>query len=218
MENINILNRSMYSSLVHMGNCFDLWTGQEDGNLESIQSFVKSKTLEWYRYNPRKSIERYGISCTSLNGEIESPHIDLDSILEYNRENGTTYTELSFDKPTKYYSLIQPWIHGLEPHICRSHILKLKPGAFFPIHRDIRRVDIISFRLFLPILNCNLPQMAFILDDKIQRFDHGRLYFINTSLSHALTNFSMKDSIFGVINVKLNEDSVRWVMKNVSAQ
>lgn len=218
MENINIENRSLYSSLVHMGNCFDLWTGQEQGNLESLKTFVTSKELEWNRYNPRKPIERYGISCTSLNGEIEYPHIDLDSILEYNRENGTKYTELSFNKPTKYYSLIQPWIKGLESHICRSHILKLKPGGFFPIHRDIRRIDIISFRLFLPILNCNSPQMAFILDDEIQRFDHGKLYFINTSLAHALTNFCTKDSIFGVINVALNEDSVRWVMKNVSAQ
>lgn len=218
MKQEYIEKRSMYSSLVHMGNCFDLWTGQEESNLINIIEAVKSKTMEWQRYNPRKDIPRYGVSCTSLTGEIETPSIDLDSILEYNRENGTSYTELSFKTPTKYFHLIRPWIIGLEDHVRRSHILKLKPGGFFPIHRDIRRVDIMSFRLFLPILNCNPPHMAFIIDDKIQTFEHGKIYFINTSLAHAVTNFSMKESIFGVVNVELNEQAVRWVMKNVSAQ
>ena len=41
-----------------------------------------------------------------------------------------------------------------------------------------------SFRLFLPIYNCNPPFNYFILDDKILHFEHGRMYFLNTCKEH----------------------------------
>jgi hypothetical protein len=40
------------------------------------------KDFPWHRYNPRKEINRYGLSVTSLDGQLGG--IDLDSLYEYN--------------------------------------------------------------------------------------------------------------------------------------
>src|SRR5210317_309022 len=56
-------------------------------------------TFNWVKYNPRKDVNRWGLSVTSLDGGLSGVP-DLDSLLEYNKENGTSYTEKDFDKPT----------------------------------------------------------------------------------------------------------------------
>ena len=59
------------------------------------------KDFEFEQYNPRKDIPRSGLSITSLDGTLNG--IDLDSIVEYNKENDVHYTDLDFNTVTDVY-------------------------------------------------------------------------------------------------------------------
>ena len=47
-----------------------------------------AEDFEWVKYNPRKDVNRWGLSVTSLDGSISGVP-DLDSLFEYNKENNT---------------------------------------------------------------------------------------------------------------------------------
>jgi len=169
--------------------------------------FDETEEFVYLKYNPRKDIERYGLSITSLDGSLNG--IDLDSIKEYNKENNTEYDELSFNKFTKVYhtsSEIQKIVEPFKNHIGRSHILSLQEGGYFPPHRDlpvyVEQQN--SLRILVPLKGCNPPDMYFMYEDKPLHFEHGRAYFLNTNKSHNL--FSFKGSNMIVLNIKTNEE------------
>lgn len=176
---------------------------------------------DFVKYNPRKSIQRYGLSLTSLNGDIDGI-ADLDSLPEYNAENGTRYTEGSFRTFTEVWNThngIQELMPEISHLLFRSHILKLGPGGFFPIHRDFRGAQFDCIRLIMPLKNCTFPSSVFILDKNIiHGWDHGRLYFINTIKEHLLFNASVEDSYWIVFNVNLVESTVKFIHKNLLAR
>ena len=58
--------------------------------------------FEYVKYNPRKDINRYGLSITSLDGGL-SGRPDLDSLNEYNAESNTKYEETDFNVLTDVY-------------------------------------------------------------------------------------------------------------------
>ena len=169
--------------------------------------FDETEEFVYLKYNPRKDIERYGLSITSLDGSLNG--IDLDSIKEYNKENNTEYDELSFNKFTKVYHTspeIQKIVEPFKNHIGRSHILSLQEGGYFPPHRDlpvyVEQQN--SLRILVPLSGCNPPDMYFMYEDKPLHFEHGRAYFLNTNKSHNL--FSFKGSNMIVLNIKTNEE------------
>ena len=169
--------------------------------------FNEVKDFKYLQYNPRKDIKRYGLSITSLDGNMDG--VDLDSIKEYNKENNTEYDELSFNKFTKVYhasSEIQKIVEPFKNHIGRSHILSLQEGGYFPPHRDlpvyVEQQN--SLRILVPLNGCNPPDMYFMYEDKPLHFEHGRAYFLNTNKSHNL--FSYKGSNMIVLNIKTNEE------------
>lgn len=169
--------------------------------------FDETEEFVYLKYNPRKDIERYGLSITSLDGSLNG--IDLDSIKEYNKENNTEYDELSFNKFTSVYhasSEIQKIVEPFKNHIGRSHILSLPEGGYFPPHRDlpvyVEQQN--SLRILVPLKGCNPPDMYFMYEDKPLHFEHGRAYFLNTNKSHNL--FSFKGSEMIVLNIKTNEE------------
>ena len=169
--------------------------------------FDETEEFVYLKYNPRKDIERYGLSITSLDGSLNG--IDLDSIKEYNKENNTEYDELSFNKFTKVYHTsleIQKIVEPFKNHIGRSHILSLPEGGYFPPHRDlpvyVEQQN--SLRILVPLKSCNPPDMYFMYEDKPLHFEHGRAYFLNTNKSHNL--FSFKGSEMIVLNIKTNEE------------
>ena len=169
--------------------------------------FDETEEFVYLKYNPRKDIERYGLSITSLDGSLNG--IDLDSIKEYNKENNTEYDELSFNKFTKVYhtsSEIQKIVEPFKNHIGRSHILSLQEGGYFPPHRDlpvyVEQQN--SLRILVPLKGCNPPDMYFMYEDKPLHFEHGRAYLLNTNKSHNL--FSFKGSEMIVLNIKTNEE------------
>jgi len=169
--------------------------------------FDETEEFVYLKYNPRKDIERYGLSITSLDGSLNG--IDLDSIKEYNKENNTEYDELSFNKFTKVYhtsSEIQKIVEPFKNHIGRSHILSLQEGGYFPPHRDlpvyVEQQN--SLRILVPLKGCNPPDMYFMYEDKPLHFEHGRAYFLNTNKSHNLFSFKGSDMI--VLNIRTNEE------------
>jgi hypothetical protein len=181
------------------------------------ENFVKwtEDNFEYQRYNPRKAINRFGLSITSLDGGVTGIP-DLDSLREYNIENNTKYDETHFVTPTPVYNyselalMCEPW----KKYICRAHVLKLGSGGYFPPHRDFLNLNFRSFRLIVPLVNSLPPKVNFLLEDKILNWELGRLYFLNTAKTHSLFNASLENSYWIVFNIITNEDSVSQVVKN----
>ena len=179
--------------------------------------FEEVKDFSFQKYNPRKPhIKRNGLSITSLDGKLNG--IDLDSIKEYNKENGTSYDEHSFKTFTDVYyksSEIQKVIEPFKGHIFRTHILHLPEGGYFPPHRDIHfyREQQGSFRVLVPLKNCNSPKMYFMYENNVLNIEHGRAYFLNTNKSHSL--FSYRDSYMLVLNVDSNEETFKIIGDNM---
>jgi len=181
--------------------------------------FDETEEFVYLKYNPRKNIERYGLSITSIDGSLNG--IDLDSIKEYNKENNTEYDELSFNKFTEVYNVsseIQKIVEPFKNHIGRSHILHLAEGGYFPPHRDlpvyVEQQN--SLRVLVPLKGCNPPDMYFMYEDKPLHFEHGRAYFLNTNKSHNL--FSFKDSYMVVLNIKTSEEVYKILGDNFQAR
>ncbi len=181
--------------------------------------FDETEEFVYLKYNPRKDIERYGLSITSLDGSLNG--VDLDSIKEYNKENNTEYDELSFNKFTEVYNVsseIQKIIEPFKNHIGRSHILHLAEGGYFPPHRDlpvyVEQQN--SLRVLIPLKGCNPPDMYFMYEDKPLHFEHGRAYFLNTNKAHNL--FAFKDSYMIVLNIKTSEEVYQILGDNFQAR
>ena len=181
--------------------------------------FNEVKDFKYLQYNPRKDIKRYGLSITSLDGNMDG--VDLDSIKEYNKENNTEYDELSFQAFTSVYYESQEIQKVTEPflgHIGRSHILHLPEGGYFPPHRDlpvyVEQQN--SLRVLVPLKGCNPPDMYFMYEDKPLHFEHGRAYFLNTNKAHNL--FAFKDSYMIVLNIKTSEEVYQILGDNFQAR
>jgi hypothetical protein len=175
--------------LAHYEDCIQL-------ELPINKDAIKLDTLNWVRYNPRKSVDRFGCSITSLDGD-DSGIPDLDSLTEYNQLNGTKFTEKDFSTPTKHAT---PFLDFL--NLCpvgRSHYLKLDSGGYFPWHRD---TDPITIRIVYTIQNCSNHSMIWLQDDKILPLENHSWYYINTRKKHAL--FSFDGSVMAVFNVVFN--------------
>ena len=178
--------------------------------LSNSSSITKKseKKFDYVRYNPRKNIDRWGLSLTSLDGGM-SGIPDLDSLKEYNRDNNTTYEETDFKIPTEAYYDFKEILDPFSPWLFRTHVLKLNPGGFFPPHRD--NYGLSSFRLIVPLHNIQ----PFIVEKQILEWELGRLYFLDTVKMHYLFNASMDPSYWLVLNVECNKDSVEKVLLNL---
>jgi len=170
----------------------------------------------YVKYNPRKDINRYGLSLTSLDGGTSGVP-DLDSLYEYNQEHNIKYTERDFVTitPVYRYPSISKLLRPIKDEMFRSHIIKLGPGGFFPPHRDFKGMDIDSFRIIIPLKNMDPPEFTFIVDGTIQHWNTGSLYFVDTAKMHYLFNASLDSSYLLVVNVNLNENTVKFITNNL---
>ena len=172
----------------------------------------------WSRYNPRKNIERYGLCVLNDKGKV-GPGPALDSLWEYNNENNTHINETDCNVPTELYMYskeLQDKLEDILHWCCRTHFIKLKPGGFFPVHRDHKFGEQNTFRLIVPVANCNPPHCRFMIEDKTLYWNHGKMYAVDTTKAHTLFNASMKDSIWLVINALVCEESIDFVCKNLA--
>ena len=206
----------LYNYLTVFGSCYETKQYMPDP-----KRFVEwtEKNFDYVRYNPRKEIARDGLSITSLDGGL-SGIPDLDSLLEYNFENGTKYRERDFSVPTPVfeYPSLKAILEPIQDHIFRSHILKLNNAGYFPPHRDFYGMRVDSFRLIIPLLNCSPPLFTFMHDDKVVNWNEGRVYFVDTAKMHYLFNMHPKPVYLVVLNVDLNIDTVNYVVENIRYQ
>jgi len=164
--------------------------------------------FEYKKYNPRKKIDRYGLSLTSLDGDVTGIP-DLDSIIEYNIENNSEYREKDFNVKTNVFNKdLQEKMHCFDPYIFRSHVLKINPGGFFPPHRD-QITEINSFRIIVPAKNCSNKGVNFLIEDRKLHWDEGRFYFLDTVKTHTLFNASSEPSYWIVFNIQVNTFTLR---------
>ena len=203
----------LYNYLTVYGNMYET-----THKLKNARKFVSwtEEHFEYVKYNPRKDINRYGLSITSLDGGL-SGRPDLDSLYEYNKENNTNYNERDFTKftPVYEYEDLKNCIAPIEKDIFRSHILKLNPGGYFPPHRDFYGMNIDSFRIIIPLENMDPPNFTFVIEDKIQQWIMGSLYFVDTAKMHYLFNASFNPTYMIVFNVNLNKNTINFITQNM---
>lgn len=171
----------------------------------------------WKTYNPRKSINRYGLSVTSLDGQYSGVP-DLDSLLEYNKEHGTNYSEKDFKTRTDIVDKIpqlKVLLDAFGNNLGRCHFLKLDAGGHFPPHRDNgARIPSPSFRVIVPLTNCYNNRWVWIHDGKMLNLMAGITYCINTTKEHSI--FSFTDNLcMLVINVIATPESLLTVSTNL---
>jgi hypothetical protein len=215
---INITNKTehnflLYNYLCQYGSVYELKL-----KINSPKEFIKwtEENFKYVQYNPRKLNNRLGLSITSLDGGI-SGIPDLDSLHEYNKENNTTYSEESFTALTSVYEYpsIKNAFSLFKDDTCRTHIIKLNPGGFFPPHRDlVGNFD--TFRLVVPLDNVNPPFCNFVVDGVTQNFTEGKFYFVDTAKLHYLFNSSFLPSYWIVANIKTSINSVTTVLNHVT--
>jgi hypothetical protein len=207
---MNIDNVFLYNVLCRFGSVYALdICNDSDKFLDDISMFNDN----WVQYNSRKNVNRYGLSITSLDGNL-SGIPDLDSLREYSIENNILVTETDIVTKTPVYPMASRWLDKFSDHICRTHLIRLGPGGFFPMHRDNNIIGIDTFRLLVPLKNCNPPAMFFILNKETLNFEKGRMYFIDTCLEHVVFNAHFEDSIFMVVNLKINRECVDLVLSS----
>ena len=198
-----------YHHLLSYGDLIELEVKCNPGKL-----LKEIKEFEWKQYNPRKEVNRYGLSVTSSDGTING--IDLDSLYEYNRENGTKYDEDSFKTFTDVYHKseeTQKLIEPFKPWLWRTHFLNFRKGGYFPPHRDMRTTDgQKSMRLLVPINLCNPADVYFVHDGNILNFHRGTTYFLNTNKQHCIFSYSDK-AIMLVMNIECCKESIDKVIK-----
>lgn len=166
---------------------------------------LKKVNFNWVQYNPRKSIQRWGCSITSLDGN-DSGVPDLDSLLEYNQLNNTNFTENDFVVKTKHSLPFREFLNSFQ--VGRSHYLKLGAGGFFPWHRDS---DGQTFRIIYTLENCQPYNFIWLEDDKILSLENNKWYYVNTKKKHAV--FSFSGSIFAVFNVFYTPQNIKTLKK-----
>ena len=201
-------NSSLYSTLTRFGDYYPLKLEHNtDGIIQDLDQF------DWVQYNPRKKIDRQGLSITSLDGGM-SGMPDLDSLYDYYSETGIALDETNFTTKTPVYKYFKQWLDPLEAHLGRTHVIRLNQGAFFPPHRDNKHSNIDSFRLFLP-LNYKNSQNFFLLEDKKIEFKNGVMYFIDTAKMHTLFNTDEYPFYFVVANIILSKESVDATLQHL---
>ena len=194
----------MYNDLLTYGDFIQLKNSCNSKELlEEIKDFV------WYKYNPRKNVERCGLSVTSEDGKLTGK--DLDSLYEYSKEMGKIYDEDDFTTFTDVYyksKQVQKLVDPFKPWLCRTHFLNFRKGGYFPPHIDNRGKHGKQFiRLLVPIRKCNPSFLYFMYEDKLLNFNRGYTYFLNTNKKHAIFSFS-DDSTMLVMNIKCCQESI----------
>ena len=198
----------MYNDLLTYGDFIQL-----SNSCNSKELLEEIKEFEWKQYNPRKNINRYGLSITSNDGSLNGE--DLDSLYEYSKEKGRICDEDEFTTLTDVYyksKQIQKLVDPFKPWLCRTHLLNFRKGGYFPPHVDFRGTLGKQFiRLLVPIKKCNPSWLYFMYEDKLLNFSRGYTYFLNTNKKHAIFSFD-DDSIMLVMNIKVCKESIDKIL------
>lgn len=202
----------MYSDITQFGRVIPLKLKLDPAKLlNEISSF------KWSIYNTTKQvpIPRLGLSITHNK---KYPLLDLESLLEYNQKNNTNLNDEDFNQFTDVFfksKEIRDISKEFHSHLARSHILKMQEGGYFPPHRDpvLPTHNLNCFRILVPIYGCNPPTTYFFIDEKLQHWNHGQAYFIDTNMMHHF--FSYNESMMIVFNISINDETVNTLIHNM---
>ena len=200
------MNNNLYSSILQYGQKFPTTLYMDP---QKIQENLETFSQEWKPYNPRKKVAREGLSVTSLDGGL-SGIPDLDSIREYCIKHQVLLGEHSFNQETPVADIVRTYLDPFKGHVGRSHFIRMGKGGHFPPHRDDHRGTVDNMRLLVPIENMNPPRTFFMMEREVLQFEMGRAYFINTCMEH--TVFSCYPSLFLVMNITVNEDTIQTLL------
>lgn len=205
MDNNELERGYLWNSLVNLGNFTKL-------DMTITSHIIEDQLLpfknNWCRYNEIKDPlnNRWGLPITSRSGDV-SDNAHLNSFSYLQSQHKIKLLESDFTTPTQVYHAvpdIAKMVDIFAPDIGRIHILRIDRGGFWPFHRDYHGAAPEYVRLLLFFGNNYPLSFCSIFDQKLERFDNGRLYFVNTQLEHAV--FSMVDNVYClVLTVKLNK-------------
>ncbi|MCS7316879.1 MAG: hypothetical protein NZZ41_00965 [Candidatus Dojkabacteria bacterium] len=170
------------------------------------------------QYNSSKPlIRRFGISLISCTEKIDDPTA-FGSLLEYYDKTGIKLQETDFSKKTEAWhdSGLEESFNEISDHLYRSHFLILKPGGYFPYHRDYNGFPML--RIIITIKNCKKENFIFGLDDTLLSLQDEKIYLVNTNLSHFACNISPKDEkevVFIVMNVLIDKKTEKFLFRNL---
>lgn len=137
----------------------------------------------------------------NLTGPIED--LGLDSPADIKHARNQQYNENIKSCPSikEFFDLWED--------LARCRAVNMNKGSFFRLHRDAFKLHA-QFRIFIPLNKTSDDEWIFIYDGKIQRFEAGVPYILNTRKSHG--SFAMSDDIYHVImSVFLTEKSLKTI-------
>jgi hypothetical protein len=192
------------------------WLEMQSFDSSKIMSELQTYNDSWKPYNTKKPNNRWGLSITSIDGEL-SGIPDLDSLYEYNLKHNTDIKNHDIKEFTEVYKnsktlqkVIEPW----KPWLGRCHFLKLNKGGFFPEHYDINKLDFSyeDTRLIAFVNNNEKNTMKFLYEDTLMNVKEGSLYWFNASKRHSV--FSMVDDcIMIVFCLKFDETLFKTIIE-----
>ena len=68
----------------------------------------------------------------------------------------------------------------------------------------------------MPLRNVNAPYFNFVYEDKILNWEIGRLYFLDTAKMHYLFNSGFNDSYWIVVNVDVNDQTIKSTLERLN--
>lgn len=170
----------------------------------------------WKRYNPNKPNNRWGLSITSLHGDLSGVP-DLTSLKNYEEETGIRLSNHDIVTPTMVWEesaelqkLLEPW----KKWVTRCHFLRLDRGGFFPDHFDVNKHDPSYDEIRLTaFVNVDEYNLKWIYDDKIISKSSGTLWYFNGNKRHCV--FSTQDGmIIIVICLAWDKDLFEYMLDN----
>ena len=173
------------------------WQELQPFHCGELQKEIKQFDNDWKPYNPTKPNNRWGLSVTSIDGELTGIP-DLTSLSDFERKTGIHVDNIDINVPTPVYyasetlrSILEPF----KPWLTRCHFLKLNTGGFFPEHFDITQsydYEHDEIRL-VGFVNTDQYNLKWIYDDKVITKRDGSLWYFNASKRH--TVFSTRDNV-----------------------
>ncbi len=93
--------------------------------------------------------------------------------------------------------------------LARCRAVHMNKGSFFRPHRDAYRLND-QFRIFIPLNKTADNEWVFTYDGKIERFEAGVPYILNTRKVHG--SFAMTDGIYHIImSIFLTQENLRQI-------
>ena len=170
---------------------------------------------EWVDYLPRtdRPNNRKSLTITNLQGKS---HKDNPSLAQASFAAGRRLSELEFSHPTDVYqscNSLRPFLDEWMP-LGRTFLVKSDIGGYFVPHRDHPSMPRDVFRLIVFLNNCAPLGYDWLMDDKKLQIDQGRVYYVNTRLTHRTISW-VNDSIHLILNVPFTSMNVSKIIANL---